>query len=90
MLEIFCIFLVALTKKKCAPSEVFFHKISPNWPIKQVETTVTTQCSSVQSNAVFCGSVEYIMKYNVQSSIVQYSAVVEQRFTVQCSGRAVS
>ena len=34
------IFLVALTKKKYAPSEVFSHKISPNWPMRQFETTV--------------------------------------------------
>ena len=37
--EIF-IFLVALSKKKYAPSEVFSHKISPNWLIRQAETTV--------------------------------------------------
>ena len=38
--NIFFIFLVALTKKKCAPSEVSPHKIGPNWPIRQAETTV--------------------------------------------------
>ena len=34
------IFIIALTQKKCAPLEVFSHKISPNCLIRQVQTTV--------------------------------------------------
>ena len=32
-------FLEALTKKKCAQSKVSIHKIGPNGPIRQAETT---------------------------------------------------
>ena len=40
----FFYFLSSSYQKKCAPSEVFFHKISPNWPIRQAETTVRGGC----------------------------------------------
>ena len=41
-----------LPKKKYAPSQVFFHKISPNWPIRQAETTVPERDGAISSEEV--------------------------------------